>query len=356
VEMAGRQARHEFFLRLADQVGARLIALAHHQNDQVETFLLRLLRGSGVAGLSAMQELQGRWWRPLLDCSQEQILAYAREHDLSWVEDATNSDPAFLRNRLRHQLLPQFREFNLQIDERIAELCRQLQTDERYWEQQVVDYFPSVQISCEDGLRLDRLKLLACPEALQVRLLREALRRVRGDLQRLEAVHLHAMTGLLNGKRSQAQLDLPGCWVARRYDQLWLRKAAPEQFSVFDLELAVPGNLTLPCGRQLRAELVSESGEQHPLVAEFDWAELGGSLRVRSWRPGDRFSPQGLAGSKKLKRLFGDEKVELEERSKVPLLVCGEQILWVAGLRRSRYAMVSGGTERILRLELLKSA
>ncbi len=356
LEMAGRTARRDFLLRQADRVGARLIALAHHRNDQVETLLLRLLRGSGVAGLSAMQELQDRWWRPLLGSSREQILAYARQHSLSWVEDETNADPAFLRNRVRHQFLPQFREVNPQVDERLAELSRQLQSDETYWQQQVEEAFPSVLLSSEAGLRLDRQKLLVCPEALQVRLLREALRQVRGSLQRLEAVHLHKISDLLNGDRSQAQLDLPGCWVARRYDQLWLREQAPELLAAYDLSLSVPGELLLPCGRTLRARRVSTSVGETATRVEFDSHELGTSLRVRNWRPGDKFTPRGLSGSKKIKRLFGDLKLEMEQRSRVPLLIFGEHILWVAGLRRSDRAAVSDATKQILCLELLESA
>lgn len=356
LEMAGRQARREFLLRTADAVGARLIALAHHRDDQVETFMLRLLRGSGVAGLAAMAPLRGRWWRPLLDCSRAQIAQYAEMKILHWVEDQSNADPVFLRNRLRHQLLPSLRSINPQIDGRIAELGRQLQVDEDYWTLQVEALFPELIVSAADGLRLRREKLLALHGALRVRVLREALRRVRGDLQRLEAVHLQAIDELLRSGRSQAQLDLPGCWVARRYESLWLRGCAPESAPNYDFELPVPGAVCLPCGRVLRAQLMSESTGESAEVVEFALAKVGAGLRVRSWRPGDRFAPAGVAGTKKLKRLFGDEKLESEERSRVPVLVAGGQVLWVVGVRRSCHAPVADGTAEILRVELLKEA
>lgn len=352
LEMAGREARRKFLLRHADRVGARLIAVAHHRDDQVETFFLRLLRGSGVAGLSAMQFRQDRWWRPLLECSREQILAYARRHKLGWVEDQSNSDPAFLRNRMRHQLLPQLREINLQFDERVSELCRQLRADELYWQQQVKVQLPALIVSTHDGLRLDRQKLLALPEALRIRVLREALRQVRGDLQRLEAVHLRAVSELLTGERSQAQLDLPGCWVARRYETLWLREQAPVKLKPYELSLPVPGELLLPCGRTLRAQLQAEPSGESATVAEFAWAGVAAPLEVRNWRPGDCFTPQGIDGHKKIKRLFGDLKVESEERSRVPLLLSAGEILWVAGLRRSSHASVAASSGEILRLEL----
>ncbi len=356
LEMAGRQARREFLQREASRVGARLIVLAHHRDDQVETFMLRLLRGSGVTGLSAMQPLHGRWWRPLLECSREQILDYAQEQQLEWVEDLSNSDPAYLRNRLRHQLLPQMREINPRYDGRLSELCRQLQADEIYWQQQVAVVLPRLIVAETDGLRLDRSLLLELPEALRGRVLREALRRIRGDLQRLEAVHLRAVDDLLSSERSQTQLNLPACWVARRYETLWLRRESAVGLPSYDLEVPIPGDLQLPCGRTLRVKLEDEPQGEALTVAEFALDEIATPLRVRNWQPGDRFAPQGMEGHKLLKRLFGDVKVELEERQRTPLLVSGETILWVAGMRRSCHAPAVANTSKILRFELVCSA
>lgn len=352
LEMAGREARREFLLQTADEVGARLIALAHHQNDQVETFLLRLLRGSGVAGLAAMRPLQDRWWRPLLGCRRGQIEDYAAEHRLDWVEDASNSDLTFLRNRVRHRVVPELQQVNPAFEQRVAELCRQFADDEDYWQQRVAEVLPGLVVSTADGLRLDRQGMLALPHALRARVLRAALLRLRGDLLRIDAVHLRSLDTLLGGDRSQAQLDLPGCWAARRYEQLWLRHEAPVVLPAYEFELAVPGQLSLPDGRILRSRLLTAPLGEGETAAEFDFQKLERSLRVRSWRAGDSFVPRGMFGRKKLKRLFGDRKIELEERARVPVLVAGEEILWVAGVRRSGLATVSSDTQRILRLEL----
>ncbi len=353
LEMAGRQARRKFLQRVAGKTGAERIVLAHHQGDQVETFMLRLLRGSGQSGLASMPVHQGIWWRPLLSCSRQQIVAYARQHELGWVEDQSNCDPVFLRNRLRTQLLPQLREMNPRIDKHIAGLTQQFQSEEDYWQRQVEQTFRVLIVSYGDGLRLSRPLLLEQHPALRLRLLREALRQLRGDLQKIEAVHLRAIEGLLAGQRSQAQLDLPGCWVARRYESLWFRDAAPEKSKPFDLPLPVPGELELPDGRVLRVCLQDEQEGESPHVAEFSLADVTPPLRVRSWRAGDRFEPYGMVGHQKLKRFFADQRIELEERSGTPLLVSGDGILWVAGKRRSCHAVAGfdGGT--ILRVELL---
>ena len=353
LEMAGRQARREFLQRIAGQNDMERIVLAHHRDDQVETFMLRLLRGSGQSGLVAMRIQQGIWWRPLLNCSREQILDYAQQHKLSWVEDKSNRDPAFLRNRLRAQIIPQLREINPRFDKHISGLTQQLQFEEDYWQEQVEQLFDDLIVSPHDGLRLSRTVLLAQHPALRLRLFREALRRTRGDLQKIEAIHLYAIESMLTGQRSQAQLDLPDCWVARRYETLWFRASAPELPDPFELSLDIPGELELPDGRVLRVTLQDEQEGESLNVVEFAFARLQLPLRVRNWCPGDRFEPQGMDGHKKIKRFFADNRIELEERLSTPLLVSGKTILWVAGKRRSRHAVAGHDSGKNLRVELL---
>ncbi len=353
LEMAGRQVRRSFLQQLAGDLDADLIALAHHQDDQVETFLLRLLRGSGLSGLAAMRVLSGIWWRPLLECRRVDILQYAEAHQLTWVEDESNCDHRFLRNRLRTQIIPQLAEINPVFSSSVGRLTRQCQVEEDYWRFEVERHFDSLVISTDDGIRLDRSSLLQCHQALRLRLLREGLHRVRGDLQAIETIHLGAVEGLLYAARSQAQLDLPGCWVARRYDVLWIRQKAPVVAEPFDLSLIPGGEVALPDGRVIRTTIGDELEGESLGVAEFSLTELLPPLRIRSWQPGDQFEPLGMSGHKRLKRFFADNKVELEVRSTTPLLVAGETILWIVGMRRSRHATARHDAGSTLRVELL---
>ncbi|WP_321389432.1 tRNA lysidine(34) synthetase TilS [uncultured Desulfuromusa sp.] len=354
IEMAGRQARRFFLQKVAGQVDADAIVLAHHRDDQVETFMLRLLRGSGQSGLAAMRSHQGIWWRPLLDCSREQILDYAQQNDLSWVEDESNKSPKFLRNRLRHKLIPQLLEINPNFGCQIAGLTQQIQTEEDFWREQVEQNMKELVLSCNDGLRLRRDSLLTLHPAVRVRMIREVLRQVRGDdLHRIEAVHLQAIETLLVGQRSQSQLDLPGCWVARRYQTLWFREEAPLSPDSFDLSLPSFGELELPDGRVLRTCIQDELEGESASVSEYSLAHLPQPLRVRSWLPGDRFKPLGMSGHKKLKSFFSDNRIEKEARLRMPLLVCGDIILWVVGERRSDYAIAEQGQGKVLRIELI---
>ncbi len=352
LEMAGRLARREFLLTAARNAGSELIALGHHQDDQVETFMLRLLRGSGRSGLACMRGRDGIWWRPLLGVRREEILAYARGQQLRWVEDQSNQDARFTRNRIRHGLVPLLKEINPGYAERMTATIEQFQAEEDYWQNLVGAVFNDYLLADDDGLRLSCKLLLDCPRALRLRLYREGLRRVRGDLQRIEGAHLAAIDGLLHGLKSQAQIDLPGGWAARRYDSLWFRVAAPDTPSPFVGKLPIPGELRLPDGARLRARLIERTAGESPTAIELDRAQLGASLTVRRWRWGDRFVPSGMTGHKKLKRFFGDQRVELEERRESLVLLDGEEILWLIGRRRSAQAVVAAETPEILRLEL----
>ncbi len=353
LEMAGRLARRRLLERVAAQTGAQLVALGHHHDDQVETLLLRLTRGTGISGLSGMAVRSGIWWRPLLCCRRQQLLDYAQRQSLTWREDASNQDPAFIRNRLRRQVIPLLEEINPQCGERLVTLSRQIAEEEGYWHEQVILHFPLILAPYDDGLRLLRPQLLSFHPALRLRLLREAMRQVRGHLQGIEAVHLHAVEALLGGARSQAQLDLPACWVARRYERLWLRCAAPEPPPQYDLPVQVPGETLLPDGRTLVVTLVQGAEAETRHRVYFDLAAVASPLSVRSWLPGDRFMPLGMTGHKRLKRLFSDLQIETEERLRTPLLVAGETLLWVAGLQRSGCATVTHRTVAPVCIELL---
>jgi len=354
LEMAGREARREFLLRTAQEQGADFIVLAHHRDDQAETFLLRLLRGSGFSGLAAMHPCQDRWLRPLLAISREQLLEYARWQGLEWREDLSNQDLTYLRNRVRHALLPQLREYNPRLEERLDLLCRQQQVEEEFWATLIGEALSRLILSRNDGLRLCLKGLLDLHPALQVRILREAIRMLRDDLQGVTEKHLVAVDQLLHGEQPQASIDLPGLWVARRYDQLWLRRSKPANVA-YSLELQPPGVVCLPDGRQLRAEFDMLSAGEQERVVEFTATEIDGPLQIRTFRDGDWFTPSGTGGSKKLKDFFIDSKLEIEQRRQVPLVVSAGEILWVAGVRRSALAPVGEKPGRILRLTLYNS-
>lgn len=351
IEEAAREARRNFLREAAEAQGCAWIALAHQRDDQAETFLLRLLRGAGTTGLAGMRPVDPPFVRPLLPFSREELVAWLAELGIAWREDSSNRDPAFVRNRVRLELLPLLESYNPAIRTRLNELCRQLAEDEADWSLRTAAELARVAEVGAEECRLPCSALAEGSPAMAGRLLRGALKHVRGDLRRLDAGHIRAILALASGPRPQGDLHLPGAWVGRRYGVLRLRRQPPGVLSCAPLEMAGPGFYPLADGRFLQVELAEKARGETPLAVEFRAADVSFPLRVRGPRPGDRLQQQGLAGTKKLQDLFVDLKLAREERAAAVLVLSRDELLWVAGVRRSagRYPVPA---EPVLRLEL----
>jgi tRNA(Ile)-lysidine synthase len=351
LEEIARDVRREFLLKTALERGCHLVALGHHADDQSETFLLRLLRGSRVTGLAGMKPINGSIVRPLLPFSRQELLDYIQSEDLAWREDLSNLDQSFTRNRIRHHLLPALAEFNPNISMQLAGLCEQMQQDEVFWSDLVARELTKHGQWLGDEYVLNRSDLLALPPALSGRLVRAALAKVRGDLRGITAAHTADIMTLITEGEPQGTLDLPGAWAARRYEVLLLRREAPATVAPFRCELTSPGDYCLSDNR-----ILSVTQEESPLgesrsAVDFSARSLPFPLHVRSCEPGDRFRPSGMKGTKKLQDLFVDLKLTREERQNALVLVKDHEILWVVGMRRSEEQRPLPG-EQVLRFEV----
>ncbi len=349
LEEAGHELRREFLQRTADSLGCDYIALGHHRGDQAETLLMRLVRGSGMTGLAAMQPLNGRLIRPLLDFSRKQVEDYLKAIGQNYLQDASNDDLYYTRNRLRHRVLPELAELNPRLEENLAALTRRISFEEDFWQQKVKEALCAVRTLGEGELWLDRPAVLKLHPALRARVLRQALQDVRGDLRGIGAVHVEALEKLLEAAAPQAEAHLPGAWGGRRYERLWLRPAPPKMTAPFSVEVPGPGEVQLPDGRRMLFSLESVPQGESLLAVEFPAHLVPFPLTVRSFRPGDRFHPCGAPGSRKLKKFFIDAKIERETRASVPLLE-GRQILWLAGLARCQQWPCAEGEGPVLRV------
>lgn len=334
LEQEARRIRRLFLTEVAAELRCAHIALGHHRGDQAETFLLRLLRGSGPTGLAAMRPRRGRFIRPLLAATREEIISYLDEQGLEYLEDPSNVDVAFTRNRIRYQLLPLLRNFNPQIDSRLGRLTRRLAREEDFWRRQIDTALPAIADHAQDGWRLSRPALQQAHPALRDRLLRRVVEEVRGDLRGIEEVHLDQLISLLETGPEQGEVHLPGLWAGRRYEKLWLRRVAPEPAVDYRIEVPGPGRYALPGGTCLIVSVAKCAGAESRWSADFDLATASFPLVVRSFSPGDRFHPAGMQGRKKIKDLFIEKRIEKEQRRRIPLILSGGEIIWVVGLRR----------------------
>lgn len=334
VEEAAREARRSFLRETAQAQGCAWIALAHQRDDQAETFLLRLLRGAGTTGLAGMRAIEPPFVRPLLPFSRGELVEWLAGAGIAWREDASNQDRAFARNRVRHELLPLLESYNPAIRVRLNELCRQLGEDEDDWSARAAAELARTAELTAGECRLPCAVLAAASPAMAGRLVRAALKHARGNLRRLDADHIRAVVDLASRPHPQGELHLPGAWVGRRYDSLWLRQLPPGPVPQVSFEIAGPGCYPLTEGRRLSVEFAGTARGEAPHAVEFDAAAISLPLSVRAPRPGDRLHPQGLAGTKKLQDLFVDLKLTREERAAAVLVLAGGELLWVAGRRR----------------------
>ncbi len=361
-EEAAREVRYNFLASVARRTGAKAIALGHTADDQAETVLIHLLRGSGLPGLRGMGEMtewrgpratvQGLLFRPMLEATRRDTLAYCRELNIPYREDSTNLSPTFTRNRVRHGLLPALEEYNPRVKDALIRMGRSASEAASFLESEVDGAWPGIAARRDGGLRLDADALRRLHPCLQGLALRRAYRETSGHLRRLTEAHVRAMVRLLHGRAGGA-VSLPGGLTMRNLgDELVLgpREAAHVPRPVLEGEtpLSLPGVARIP-GWTARAEMTPPSTEVRtgdPMTAVFDADRLGTGLVLRGRRPGDRFHPLGMAGEKKLKDFLIDRKVPREGRGAVPLLVSERGIMWVVGHRLSEAAKVRGDTRR----------
>lgn len=359
-EEAARMVRYEFLQRTAIEVGATRVAFGHTADDQVETVLLNLLRGTGVDGLSGMPPVRGKIIRPLIEVRRADVEAYIEANHLHPRLDATNLMAAYTRNRVRLDLLPMLRrEYNTDIDAGILRLAELAREDTAYLNMEACEALGRLVVAREPhSISLDPERLLSYPLAIRRRVIREAVREVRGELADIGFLHIEELVRLLD-MGTDFEYVLPGgTYLRRTRTALTVLSSRPGEVPIiYCYEVLVPGETHIPeIDAGITAEVcptrVEHIRERGSTEAVLDWGTISGKLRVRNWEPGDRIRPLGLRGSKKIQDLFVDGKIPREVRHKVPLVVDDEKVLWVVGLAISDEAKVTRNTREFLLLEV----
>jgi tRNA(Ile)-lysidine synthase len=356
LEQAARQARRRFFLECLESGLVDRVALGHTRSDQAETVLFRILRGCGTAGLAGILPVTREGMvRPLLEVDRREVEAFLRQRGIQWREDSSNRDPAYARNRIRHQLLPALtRDWNPSLPEALARMARLAQQEEQYWEE-AISRLAETQLAWKPPavlLRADALRSLAPPVAR--RLLRRAIQRAKGDLRRIEFCHTEAILRLAEEKEGHGRARIPGLDVVRSFE--WIRLAPPAGEVAGDRDfrqaVVVPGEVVLP-GEGLRLEfsVTAYGGEDEGL----DWERLPGPLELRYWSSGDRYQPAGHATEARLKELFQQHKVPFWERRRWPVLTGGREILWARRFGPAAGYGAARGTRQVLKIHETKN-
>jgi tRNA(Ile)-lysidine synthase len=347
LEEAARLERYAFLARVKDESGAAAIALAHTRDDQAETVLLRLLRGAGRLGLSAMRARSGDLIRPLLGLSRQDVLDHLRGRGLAWREDPTNADLKVPRNRVRHELLPYLeRHFNPAVREALARSASVLGEEADVLTSIGADPARARGRREGDLFVMSRSALAAAPRAVARLGVRRALQET-GGLRGVALDHVDRILALARrADASGRRLPLPGGREAVvHFDDLRVGPARPPAETDYAFALPVPGRVELPDGRALVASRARSGTAPGQAAAIVEAPE--GELLVRTRRPGDRVRVRGREVS--LKRFLMDRRVPAAERSSLPLVAAGHHILWVPGQPAEP---VAGNAARRIRLQL----
>jgi tRNA(Ile)-lysidine synthase len=352
LEARAREQRYAFLTEVAAAQRCTKIATGHTLDDQAETVLMRLLRGTGWDGLAGIHAVRdGRIIRPLIECSRQQVLAFLQERGLPFCEDSSNDDRRFLRNRVRHEVLPLLRAINPEVQRHLAATAHILAAEGGVLD----DILRMAVLRTADGVKeaLTISAIYAAPQGLAPRLVRAWLRRQRGSLTGLGAAHVQAIVDLARGARPNAQVRLPGGqMVVREYEHLRWRAKATAMVPPATHVLMPGATLELETGWRISAELVAASpartADLWSLAADAD--AIAAPLIVRRARRGDRIRPLGMQGHRKLQDVFVDRKLPRALRQTCPVVEVDGEVLWVPGVVRSGRALITPATRSALRL------
>lgn len=350
LQAAARTARHEELSALATRLGAHKVALGHNRDDQAETVLMRFLRGTGTRGLAGIHPVRQlgelTFVRPLLAATRKEIEAYCATRELFSRLDASNLKTDYWRNQIRLELMPfLMRHYNPALTEHLATLADLALDEDRY-----LDSVAQQLIEIEGGqlqgpVRIDVQLLGLQPLAIARRVLRILARCAAGPDYELGFDAVARVLELAGRQQcTGSHLDLPGgLKVIREYGkiQFMVEEAVPPVLKESVWELVVPGTLTIPeLALQMDAQFESPTSTSHERRGQdkicLDVDRLPGPLRIRFRSPGDRLWPTGMSGSKKLQDIMVDAKIPQRLRDRLPLLVAGDELLWVIGVRRDR--------------------
>jgi len=359
MQEAARQLRYRIFDEISYEINAHKIALGHTADDQAETLLMRLLRGSGPTGLSGIPPVRKNIIRPLIETERKDIEGFLDNMKIGFITDSSNAKKEYLRNKIRLSLIPLLREFNPDITDTLSKTAAIFRDEEKYFEIIVTKTLMKLISRKRDS----RIELFLTPfEIMDKVIIRRVLRRAIDEtkgLRGISFVHIMDITDLIKKGKPGDRLYLPGgIRIIKGYSTLVLTSEPPVILNTYNL--IIPGETILKeAGVLINAslsELPVESGDTalKTDAALFDADKLVFPLTARPRKDGDFFYPLGFGKRKKIQDFFVDEKVPRDERDRIPLITSAGEIIWVLGYREDDRFRVTDRTKMVLRLEVKK--
>ncbi len=344
VEMAARKLRYDWFLRLQHRLDAQATAVAHHADDNIETLLLNLIRGTGLRGMVGIRPKNGTVVRPLLCCSRKEIERYLTDNRLQYTTDSTNLTLDYKRNKIRHAVLPLLETINPSVRQTLRDTIERFDDAYTLYTQSIEKVMREAVSSTADEIRIDTDRLLrhAAYRSVLFEVLHPlgfspaTIKQAVGSIQAEPGICFQSPTHLLLVDRR--------CLIIREKHENSLHDEYRIDFDTRQLHRPF----------ELKLEVLERDDRFQPSKARnkihVDWDKLTFPLTLRHWREGDVFQPFGMRGTKKVSDFFIDNKLDRFAKARCWLLLSGGQIVWIVGLRSDDRFKVTGSTRRILEL------
>lgn len=353
---AARELRYRAFDETAFEIKADKIALGHNADDQIETFFMRIFRGSGPKGIAGIPPVRGKIIRPLIETERRDIEQFLEENRINYIVDSSNLKEDYLRNKIRLSFLPEVKRINPDIIGAMSRTMEIFREEEKFFDILVTKTLMKLISRKTDA----HIELFLSPmESMEKVILRRVLRRAIDETKGLRGVgfvHIEDIMDLIRQGRHGDRLYLPkGLRVIKNYATLVMTSETPVKIGTYVLN--VPGEVVIRETKTVIKASVAEKAEDYGngksvILLDADKATL--PLAVRARADGDYFYPMGFGKRKKLQDFFVDEKVPRDERDSIPVVAAGDDIVWIAGYRADERFRVTEQTKRFIRLEIKK--
>nr|WP_272507517.1 tRNA lysidine(34) synthetase TilS [Clostridium aestuarii] len=358
-EMAGREARYNFFQEVLKEIDGHKIAIAHNANDQAETVFMRIIRGTGIEGLVGIKAVRDDVFiRPIIDITRKEIEEYCEKNKLHARIDKTNLENIFTRNKIRLELIPYIeKNFNPDIIKVINRLADTVKTDNNYLNKIANNNFRKYCKINKDKVIIYK-EVFNEEEAILSRVIRLALKELKGNLYNFEKTHVYDIIEVQKKSTGKVVMLTNNINALNSYGDIHLyiktQKTSSDNVEHL-LKLESENNIEemgVKINFKLVNNLIQRDLKNDNLIKYFDYDKINGAIKIRFRKNGDRFTPFGMRGSKKLKDLFMDLKIPKNERDVVPLVCFSDEIAWVVGYRISDKFKVDKDTKNILQIKI----
>ncbi len=370
-EVAGRMERYKFYFKTAKEIGANKIAVGQNLNDQAETLLMRIIRGTGLKGLAGIEPIRNDGViRPLLEVDRQLIEQYCKDNRLEYRTDKTNLEPIYTRNKIRLQLIPQIiKEYNPNFIYSISNMADLLKEENNFIEEYADKLAKELLVIKKEGIYIKISKFTSLHKAIQRRLIRKAIYELKGNITDIEYKHINKTLKIISNnsgkKETRAAIELPQktkLQIKGNYIHIFNNIIQEKEVGEFSYRLTLNGEtpIKLPnieTNVQIKTRIIDKTKikdiKKSNYIKLFDYDIINKEIYIRNRLAGDKFIPQGMEGRKKLKDYFIDLKVPKEKRDQIPIIATEDDIIWVIGYRTNAKYNYTENTKKVLVIEII---